>query len=265
MPPPAPQPSFRQPPVQEVVISVQFADLPLSVIHFGQWFDENQDRFPAYTSAPRRPRIVEEFPRRRSTNTPLLRVAAGPDAERIAFRSKDGHTVVQFQADRFSYHWHRDEAAHPGFQAVRDGFDVQWVRFIDFVVRRMRGTVIRPDLAEVQYFNQIEVPAGTAAGIDFLRVFGGVPPETSDRLLPEANEIQFNRVFAFPSESCRLYAEAAALHDPPAILFNQTARANILSDSDLYDRIEDCHGLINRGILDLTSEDVRHRRWGQET
>src|SRR5690606_15754704 len=103
-------PSFRQPPVVETALSIQFDELRgFQTTHFGEYYLTVKDQFPVVVEKQRIERVVESFPA--VPRMPALRIGpAMAQAGRIWFRdAADGCVMLQLQPDRFAFNWCRND------------------------------------------------------------------------------------------------------------------------------------------------------------
>ena len=264
------RPTFGNPPVVEVALSVQFAELPLEVEHFGFWYRDRIDQFPERSREPRRQRIVERFPAHPIRATDTITVTAFP-VERMAFRTSDGSEVVQFQPDRFSFHWvRRDGAAYPRFEWILENFEQHWSEFITFSDEEF-GERPSADLVEVVYVNRIKTPVGRDPAAYFAEVMRDCDRTGGTGELGPADALLFERIFSYAAHGTRLYASGRCISGADNSLFSLTARARIdtggspgAAKAAVASKLTGCRHLINRGFVDLTSKEVRKTVWGQK-
>ena len=102
-------PSFRNPPVIETALSVQFQPLKrMSNAHLGLFWNRVRETSPKLQAAdpiePQIERFGTELPRARF---PQLRIAASHPAARLRMSSEDGHVMLQLQNGRLVFNWRR--------------------------------------------------------------------------------------------------------------------------------------------------------------
>jgi uncharacterized protein (TIGR04255 family) len=121
------------------------------------------------------------------------------------------------------------------------------------------------DLCEVCYVNRIQPLDGQSLDQAIATVFGaGVLGLTADWLKPPAG-ITLNRRFDFSEQRGRLYAEASTANDPEGefILLKMTARVDVSSTDDWFDRMRLAHDWVVNGFVAITSQEVRRLNWRQ--
>lgn len=151
-------PRFRNPPVVETVLGVQFKPLP----RFGNWhlgaFYAGLDRetWPEITEAPALRLQHETFGEQPIVESGF-RLEMVPGAPlRLKIRDRDGERMIQVQNGRLHYNWLTTEQKrqYPTYPKVRPEFDAIWQRFRDFLDRERLKPVL-PDQWEVTYLNHI--------------------------------------------------------------------------------------------------------------
>ena len=269
-------PAFEAPPVVERALTVQFEELDrFGLIHYGLWFDEAREAFDFrdHREAARLPRMFESFPFRPRPD--FFELSDRPRGL-LATRTEDRAWQMQVQPDRLSLIWHRTDPAegYVPFSDVAERFGDLWERFGRFCERRgvCEAGGPLPDLCEVIYGNRLSPPPGTAAGEDWAATLG-VPLEGPGGPQPgrAAAHWSFDRVFDFPEDRVRLYAEASAAFGrdpeprPAASVFRLIGRAIIEGEESPPERLRAAHDHVVKGFLDLTERSVRQSRWKQQS
>lgn len=262
-------PSFRNPPVVETVLSIQFDELRnFRTTHFGMYHATVKDRFPVVEDKPRLESVIESFPR--VPRVPAFRIApAGGGPDRVWFKEPpDGSMMLQLQPDRFAFNWCRkDGQEYPRYASNQPKLFDEFDRFREFVTQHELGEV-KPNLCEVTYVNHIHPIENENLTECFAAVFTGVNWESSDGWLPQPPEVvSFNRVFTIGEQKGRLYAETAIVGDSAKsqfILLKITARVIYNDEDDLRESLELAHLWVVKSFVSLTEDQVRQERWEQE-
>jgi uncharacterized protein (TIGR04255 family) len=262
-------PSFRDPPVVETALSIQFDELPsFRSVHIGMYHATIKDRYPVVEDKPRLDRITESFPP--APRMQALRI--GPfDGRpgRVWFRdAADGCTLLQLQPDRFAFNWCRKEGQeYPRHSSNQPRLLEEFERFRQFCRGSELGEV-RPNLCEVTYVNHIEPANEESLTECFANVFTGIEWKSSDGWLPQPPEsVSLNRVFEIGEQQGRLYAEAAIANDKVRgdfVLLKITARVIHREGDDLRANLNLAHDWVVKSFVSLTDPDIRQRRWRQE-
>jgi uncharacterized protein (TIGR04255 family) len=159
---PADLPDFERPPVDEVVLSVQFASLPaLRSVHIGLFWARMRQEYPSVSEQPPLQANFETFG---STipNVPRLfqlETLLSSQMPRYWFEGADGIHLLQLQQDRIIHNWRKRSAdqTYPRYEAIRERFIADIDRFLDFLDVEKLGEV-KPNQCEVTYINTIELP-----------------------------------------------------------------------------------------------------------
>lgn len=260
---------FRQPPVVETALAIQFEELvQFKTVHFGAFRQTVMDRFPVAIDQPRLDRIVETFP---MVPVPpflkLMATKAGPERVWFCNRTEDATLLLQVQPDRFGLNWRRTP---DGTEYVRFGsngplFLEEFRKFEQFCADAELGDV-KPDLCEVIYVNHVFSNPGETAVECMQAILNGVTLKRGDRLVPEL--ATFNRVYPIGDRKGRLYAEAAiAQHRQRGdfVLLKMTARVVCRQSDDLAENLQAAHDSVVNGFLAITSAEARSQRWEQES
>ena len=161
-----PSSNWEREPVVEVVLGVQFDELPgMTTGHLGWFWGECADEFPDADDVPAIGQIDESgggfasFPGRRS---------------RLRLVSKDRSRMIQVQNGWFVVNWmKRPDLGYPGYAGMRSFFLGLFGHFAAFCKGRGLDE-LRPNLWEVTYIDHI--PRGTVwtGHSDFVQVFPGL-------------------------------------------------------------------------------------------
>jgi uncharacterized protein (TIGR04255 family) len=263
-------PSFRDPPVVETVLSIQFDEFrDFRTTHFGRYHSTIIERFPISEDKPRLQPVRETFPLR--PRVPAFQI--GPDEGRpcrVWFRdAPDGGVMLQLQPDRFAFNWCRREGEkYPRYDSNRPRFFDEFDRFREFAAQHGLGDV-KPNLCEVTYVNRICPAAGETPAECFAAIFKGVGWESADDWLPQPPEmVSLNRTFQIGDERGRLYAEAGIANDKESgdfVHLKITARVIHNDGDDLGENLDLAHEWVVKSFVSLTDDQARRERWSQES
>lgn len=117
---------FENPPLEEVVVDMQFTDLEgLDSIHISEIYEAlgKEQSFPERSVQP---------PLHKPTSSPGVFISNVPEMPRYWFTSKDKKSLVQIQPDRFIYNWRKKRKKKPytRFEEVFKEFDKYHSAFI---------------------------------------------------------------------------------------------------------------------------------------
>lgn len=149
-------PSFRKPPIVEVVTAVAFRRLPLGVVPMGELVrDVFLEHFPKVEERPPHDPPIERFGV--VADGPQFAFHAGPPPlPRLWLTNEGEDELIQLQADWFACNWRRvePEAEYARWPSRRAAF-VRWFQaFADHCESKGLGAPV-PTQCEVTYLNQV--------------------------------------------------------------------------------------------------------------
>ena len=152
-------PDFTDPPVGEVVLSVQFPKIEkFEAAHFGRFWSALGTAFPKTETHAPLPPIVETFAAPSAASKIGVQFREVPPISRAWFISDDGSRLIQVQPDRFSCNWRkmRSGDVYPRYELVRSEFDAVWQTFVGFLREQGLAPAMPPIIqCEVGYINHI--------------------------------------------------------------------------------------------------------------
>lgn len=177
---PADLPDFRHPPLEEVVIGLQFAELRrYRTVHAGLlWQSAFRDSFPKFKERSPLDPVFETFGGEpRGQGRVSIQMASGPTVPRIWFLNENGTELVQFQSDRMLHNWRKvgGEGEYPRYENIRKKFSLELSKIREFLAQENLGD-IEPNQVEVTYVNHITLPDGEdpRTNLDrILKIFNG--------------------------------------------------------------------------------------------
>ncbi len=278
---PADLPDFDRPPLVEVILGVQFADLTsYRTHHAGLLWDKHfRTGFPRCVE--RRPidAVFETFGAV-SQGQPRLQVqvleAPGPIVPRLWFINDDDTELVQIQADRFLHNWRRSEKKAPyrRYEPIRESFFKELTDVQSFFDAEKIG-VIEPNQCEVTYVNHISFADGSDPWTRFHRIFelwgsfDAVRPTGGARLpVPEDARFSLRFVIVDPNSDeplGRLHIEGQpviAEDTKRVIRLNMTARGGPKTPTfqGVADFLDTGRDAIVRGFAAITTAEM-HELW----
>lgn len=157
---------FAHPPLEEVVLGVQFAPPPnFRSTHFGAVHRLFEDAFPYVEDQPRLPPQFETFGG--FSDAPSFQLEFGPPPlrGRVWFLSEDDSNLLQFQDDRLLLNWRKRQSdqPYPRYEKIADVMLNALVTLGDF----FHGEFQEPlsiNQAEISYINIIPVEEFTELG-----------------------------------------------------------------------------------------------------
>jgi uncharacterized protein (TIGR04255 family) len=266
-------PHFRDPPVSEVALSIQFDPLSrLQIHHFGLLWLEFQTRFPKVESRPPIDRQVETFPKEPVTQPQIAFELVNPFiTPRVWFISANGSELLQVQQDRFIVNWRRvrPEDRYPRYPHIRRMLEDEFIIFAKFVAAQKLGNIV-PNQCEVTYINQIQTGSVWERHSQVGRVLNVMAPEFNDESLPTPEQFRFSAQYLMGDSNApigRLHLDFHPAFRPvdrsPTFAMNLTARGKPLGDG--FDGVAKFMDVarenIVRGFRALTTP-AMHKEWG---
>lgn len=168
-------PDFTDPPLDEVVIGVQFAPVPeYNSVHSLRIWELFQPEFPKVAEKPMIETQFETFGGSNIDAGPRIHVGAPPVGSRLWFMSDDENHLLQFQSDRLLVNWrrHPNPQPYPRFEGLSEAFANNLQRLANHFVSEFS---YQPDInqAEVSYINIIPVDDFAESG-DWLSLWNGL-------------------------------------------------------------------------------------------
>lgn len=153
-------PDFAHPPINEVVLSVQFRALSnFGNGHIGILWSKYRKNYPELEEKPPLQSVFETF----GVGQPIpqgiqIQALLAPPMSRFWFVGGSGHDLVQVQQDRFILNWRQreEEQPYPHYEAIRERFEKELAIFEEFVRDENLGE-LRMNQCEVTYINVIEM------------------------------------------------------------------------------------------------------------
>ena len=159
-------PNFTDPPLNEIILSIQFATLSnLKSAHIGLLWERLRSEYPIITEQAPIQTVFETFgiP---SPAPPLLQIQtflAAP-LPRYWFERPGFPDLLQIQHDRILHNWRQqsdNSRIYPRYEAVKKVFDEEINQFQQWLSDEKIGE-LRPNQCEVTYINIITLPEGAA-------------------------------------------------------------------------------------------------------
>jgi uncharacterized protein (TIGR04255 family) len=273
--PAASLPGFKNPPVSEVALSIQFDPLPgLQIHHFGLLWNEFRDRFPKVESHPPIDRTIETFQKEPAFQPPVTFELLNPFmSPRVWFVSTSGTELLQVQRDRFIVNWRRvkPEDKYPRYPHVRAMLEREYAIFSKFVADQKIGDIV-PNQCEVIYINQIAPCTVWEKHSQVGHVLNVMAPEFKDESLPTPELFKFSAQYVIGQPDApmgRLHLEFqpafGASDRKPIFVMNLTARGKPMGEGfagavKFIDMGREC---IVRGFSALTTRQM-HKEWGTD-
>lgn len=190
MPRPDHLPDFTDPPLDEVVLGIQFSPVPgYTAIDSMDVWSLFKGEFPNVEEHSVLEPQFETFGGANVQAGPKIRVGSLPIGSRLWFLSEDGNHLLQFQPDRFVANWRRQPNAqvYPRFEGLCEAFEANVGKLRDHLKRRFDHN-LEINQVEVGYINIIPVD-------EFSEMNGWLKMWENTKIEIEALNISFNEVF----------------------------------------------------------------------
>ncbi len=264
-------PDFRNPPLAETVLSLQFEPIAgLTSAHLGLLWQRFRERLPLIEEQPPLPPMLETFGPPSPARVEVT-VEEKPPVPRLWFLNQDKTELIQVQADRFIHNWRKMEgmAPYPRFEAIRDKFRGEVATLGKFLEdEEMRSPIVNQ--CEVTYVNHIE-PSGVwerHGQID--KVLAGWAATPERRFLPEAEDGGVRLRFVMrddggkPMGRLHVMSQAAwkKADNAPILILNLTARGEPAGEGieGAFRFFEIGRRWIVKGFAELTTTQM-HKAW----
>ncbi len=258
-------PAFKNPPVVEVAIGVQFRPLfGLRPIELASLREQWRGEFPLVQEQPVIPPVIES-PQGAAPGVQFVFGASMPS--RLWFLTQDQSALLQLQQDRFTVNWRQvaDQLPYPRYPVVRSRFVDRFRDLHTFVQSNDIGS-IDINQVEVTYINAIQLQTDESSQIDLIfrgwqpvvEHHLGAPIQTQAALVYTVSESSLNPVRMYVSIS-----PGQRLGGNPAVLLTFTVRGapGEPTTESALDLMDQAHGHIVQSFVELTPDSM-HQRWG---
>ncbi len=266
-------PTFRKPPVVEMMLGLQFDTLPgFTNSHLGLYWSKLDTKvWPTVEDAPTFPQQFEKFGDDRQwseAGTINIGLSQKPSS-RARFTNHSRDRMIQLQNGRFWYQWIGASTEYPRYETIRVEMADIFGGFIGFVKELGLGDV-HLNQWEIGYTNHL--PCGTVwhDPKDWTKVFN------SNAMLPafvgtsQLENFGGHWMYSIADNLGRLHVDLRSARDKPDgtdILALQLVSRGPVGDSDdgLRDGLAGLdlgHNTIVNGFRDLTSKEAREY-WGE--
>jgi len=254
-------PSYKNPPVNEVVCGVRFhTPDKLRIPHIGLLWEKFRADYPIIQHAVPIASLKGELVVDKVTGAPL---------PRVWFINKSDDQLIQFQSDRFYFNWRRRENEYPRYGHVIKNFE-NVVNEVTIFFDEFEFGELKPIEYELSYINQIPKDQGWNTVDDIPKIFSDyVWKKTKKRFLPNPQKVAWSKEFPLPDNKGNLNVslkQATRTEDkvPLLILELKTRGINELEEKEGFREWFDlAHEWIVRGFTDLTTPKIQ-KIWERE-
>lgn len=196
------RPDYNNPPVSEVVLSLQFEKLnSLGSTQIGLLWESFRDRFPKTEEHHPLEPSFEKFGVRVLVNQGVrIEHMDTPVVPRVWFLNDGGTQLIQVQQDRFIHNWRKmdGEAEYPRYETIKKTFEEDLSNFTDFLIVEKIGELI-PNQCEVTYVNHIVAGDEWGNHGELDKLLTVVRSEYSDEFLPTPENIRLALKYVIPN------------------------------------------------------------------
>lgn len=255
-----PLPSYKQPPVDEVVCGLRFEPLlQLKVPHIGLLWEKFRQEYPLLQHA---------MPI--ATDTLIVDEATGAPLPRIWFISKADNELMQFQLDRFYYNWRRRGDDYPRYPSIIKKFKKAKSHLDTFTKELQLGT-IKPLECELTYINHISKEQGWESIDDLPKVIRDFTwQKQKHSFLPAPANVAWQVRFPLPDGkgwlNVKLNQAKRKVDGVPILILELTAKGlgEEATETALRNWFDLAHEWIVRGFTDLTTKETQETIWKRE-
>lgn len=258
-------PDFRNPPLNEVVLGVQFnSPQGYQQIYAGEVWNLFRSEFSKVEEQPPLAPAFETFglPTKGRQQIGLI---TGASHDRFWFLRPDGDELIQFQQDRLLHNWRRvgDETnEYPRFESMVTRFSEE-LRRLQGYMNKLSSQTLAINQCEASYINHISLDSTKFIASDWLRfvAFGGEQPDdfsvTFREVIRDAEGNPFGRFICDASIGLRADRQ-------PVLALTLTVRGTP-KGLDIDSSIEFLgmgRDLIVCKFAELTTDEA-HKKWGR--
>jgi uncharacterized protein (TIGR04255 family) len=254
-------PSYKKPPVNEVVCGIRFQPSPnLKLPHVGLLWGKFRDAYPL---------VEHATPIALGLDQLLVDPATGAPLPRVWFINRQNNQLVQFQMDRLYFNWRQRNDVYPRYKNVINNFE-RVVDTVEAFFREFDIGELSPVECELSYINHIPRREDRNALDDFQNVFRDIVWQVSPRFLPNPTVINLELKFSLPDKkgllNAKLNPAIRAADNVPIFVLDLTARG-IGQSADrkgIREWFDTAHEWIVRGFADLTTEKAQIEVWERD-
>lgn len=255
-----PLPSYKQPPVDEVVCGLRFEPLKkLKIPHIGVLWEKFRNEFPT---------VQHVIPISTDASF-VVDEATGVPLPRIWFISKVDNELIQFQSDRFYYNWRQRGDDYPRYPSIIKKFEKAKSQLEAFTNELELGT-ITPLECDLTYINHIPIGHGWQNIDDLSKVIRDFPwQKGKHNFLPNPANIAWQARFELPDGKGWLNVKLNQAKRKDGVLnlvleLGAKGLGEEKTEKAIRNWFDVAHEWIVRGFTDLTVKEVQENIWKRE-
>ncbi len=260
---PANLPDFAAPPLNEIVLGVQFEQIPdYSLINAGEIWALYKSAYPKVVTQTPMPPQFETFGSRPGPNL-QFQITDATQHPRFWFLQEDDHELLQFEPTRIFHNWRQLDGVggnYPRYEYLADRFRNELVLLEKFAMN-FSNTSLSITQAEITYINRLYLSENDTAWPFSDLTFLNVPASEV-----EAGGGVFQKVLSDQMGPVgRMYVEFGTNWDStgrPHITFSQTVRGAPRKPgiAGALEFLASGRQVIVQSFADLTTEEA-HKKW----
>lgn len=267
-------PDFKNPPLVEVALAVQFQRIEeFRIYDIGPLWDQFREEFGIAQEHPPLDPAFETFGTKPEPQGPKIELLSGPlPIPRLWFLNDAQTQLIQFQPDRFVLNWRKvkEGDSYPRYEQIKDRFVEELERLKRFLKDRGADR-ISPNQCEITYVNHIVVDNDEDLWAQPDKVFRFIGPEIKTETLGQPEDTHFQVRFRLLSDEDQPVGRLTAVAQPALskegghmfmltlMARGQPAKPTLEAASEFIDMGRE---KIVHSFAELTSETM-HRRWGR--
>jgi uncharacterized protein (TIGR04255 family) len=155
---PADLPNYQRPPLVEVVLAVQFAELQgYKTLHGALlWNDKFRSAYPRFVEQPSLEPSFEVFSPQEPGARFEIKQMPMPPLPRLWFINDQDTELVQIQANRFIRNWRGEGENYPRYETLRESFFSDFQTIDEFFKSWNIGSM-QPNQCEITYVNRLHL------------------------------------------------------------------------------------------------------------
>lgn len=251
-------PSYRKPPVNEVVFGLRF-NTPnnLYIPHIGLLWDKFRTDYPLISHASPVTSAKGEIKVDSVTGLPI---------PRVWFINESDDQLVQFQVDRFYFNWRHRHKDYPRYDYIKNKFIIALNNIITFFKEFNFGD-LEPTEFELTYINHIPKGAGWYSIDDLPKIFPDFAwNDMKERFLPKPQKTSWHVDFLLPDDQGHLLISlkhAIRTEDKAPLLVLELKALGFVESPDkeaIFKWFDLAREWIVRGFTDITTPEM-HKIW----
>lgn len=248
-------PSFRKPPINEVVCGLRFRPADrLKIPHIGLLWNKFQADYPLIQHAPPIASAKGEILVDNTTKLPL---------PRVWFINPSDDQLIQFQLDRFYFNWRKKEHEYPRYKHVISNFENLLTAVKDLFKDCELGD-LEPMEYELSYINHIPKEIGWTTIDDLDEIFSDfLWNKAKAHFLPNPENVNWSTRFSFNEKKSHLAVslkEAIRKEDEVPVLIFELKANGFDKHNKMRNWFDLAHQWIVQGFTDLTTKKM-HKIW----